>query len=127
MNINTILVVGAGGFLGTIARYIGVQFIDNKFHGAFPYGTFAVNIIGSFALGFVIGLLYKQNKSADTWKLFFTTGFCGGFTTFSAFTLENVNLMQQKLVLTSLTYTFLSVILGFMAALAGMLLGKMIA
>ena len=126
MNLFTILLVGTGGFFGTIARYITVQIVDKKLNSVFPYGTLTVNLVGSFILGFVIGVMGQQNESRNNWKLFLTTGFCGGFTTFSAFAFENVNLLQQRMVITSVSYTVLSIVAGFVAVIAGMLLGRMI-
>lgn len=127
MNIYTVLTVGIGGFLGTISRYVTVQLVDKRFNSVFPYGTLTVNLAGSFVLGLVIGLTFKQDQGTDNWRLFLTTGFCGGFTTFSAFAFENISLFQQKLVVTSLTYTLISLIAGFAAVLGGLVIGKFIA
>ena len=121
MNILSILAVGAGGFLGSIARYVTVQTLDNKLNSVFPYGTFAVNVLGSLILGIVIALMGKQTSE---WKLFLATGFCGGFTTFSAFALENISIIQGKMTGTSVTYTLLSLLFGFLAVMAGMLIGR---
>jgi CrcB protein len=126
MNITTILVVGVGGFLGTIARYISVQTIDKALNALFPYGTFTVNLIGSFILGFVMGGVTSGDQSSGNWKLFLTVGFCGGFTTFSAFAFENLNLLQQRLVTTSLLYAGVSIIAGLAAVAAGFYVGKLI-
>lgn len=126
MNIYSILVVGAGGFLGSIIRYVTVLFVDKKLNSFFPYGTLAVNILGSFILGMVVGVALKQTGLSGNWKLFLTTGFCGGFTTFSAFSFENINLIQQRMVATSISYTLCSIVFGFLAVAGGVVVGKFI-
>ncbi|MBT1703827.1 fluoride efflux transporter CrcB [Chryseosolibacter indicus] len=124
MTIYSILIVGAGGFLGTIARYVSVVFIDSKIKSLLPYGTLLVNILGSFVLGFVIGLLLKT-EGQQSWRLFLTTGFCGGFTTFSTFAYENTNLIQQKMIVVSITYVAVTLLLGILAVVAGLLTSKL--
>jgi CrcB protein len=126
MNLNTILLVGTGGFFGSIARYVTVRLVDEKFNSLFPYGTLIVNLAGSFILGLIMGLVYKQASINNNWKLFLTTGFCGGFTTFSAFAYENVNLFEQKLITISVGYILVSVVLGFCAVFAGVMLGRIL-
>jgi CrcB protein len=126
MNLNTILLVGTGGFFGSIARYVTVRLVDGKLNGVFPYGTLLVNVAGSFILGLIMGVIYKQAAVSNNWKIFLTTGFCGGFTTFSAFAFENVNLFEQKLIGTSVAYTLISIVLGVCAVFAGMMLGRII-
>jgi CrcB protein len=124
MNLYSILIVGSGGFLGSIFRYIISLFVDKKFGSPIPYGTLTVNILGSFVMGIVIGVASRQAMPGNNWKVFLTTGFCGGFTTFSAFAFENVNLIQQRLVNVSLLYSALSIVLGFAAMFAGIALGR---
>lgn len=124
MTIYSVLTVGAGGFLGTIARYISVLLIDNKVKSFFPYGTLFVNVFGSFILGLVIGLSLREGQ--QNWRLFLTTGFCGGFTTFSTFALENTNLLQQKLVGVSFAYISITLVTGLLAVAAGIVLGKFV-
>ncbi|MDR2839965.1 MAG: CrcB family protein, partial [Paludibacter sp.] len=80
-----ILFVGLGGFLGSAARYLLTLLIKNP-ERLFPLGTFAVNIIGSFVIGILFALIGK-NALSETWRLFLMAGICGGFTTFSAFSL----------------------------------------
>ncbi len=124
MNFTHIVLVGIGGMLGSIARYITVRTIDEKISSAFPFGTLAVNVIGSFVIGLLIG--YVQQKSGDktNLRLLLGTGFCGGFTTFSAFALENVSLLQQKLTGYSLLYICISLLLGLLAVWLGMIIVK---
>jgi CrcB protein len=123
MNIYKILIVALGGSLGSIVRYIGVKTIDNHFNSQFPAGTFSVNIIGSFIIGIVYAIVARKTGS-DNWALFIGTGFCGGFTTFSAFAFENISLINQRLAMTSVLYIVSSVALGLLAVVAGMALGR---
>jgi CrcB protein len=125
MNIYGILLVGIGGFFGSIARYMTVQMIDGRINSVFPYGTLAVNVIGCFILGLISGMFYQQ-LSKDNLRLLLATGFCGGFTTFSAFALENFNLVNEKLAVTSVLYAILSMVLGFAAVAAGVVIGRLL-
>jgi fluoride exporter len=115
------LLVGIGGSLGSIMRYVTALSIDRKLNSVFPFGTFAVNIVGSFVIGFLVAFIaHKNSEQQSTLRLFFGTGFCGGFTTFSAFALENVNLLEQKAISTSMLYIGLTLIAGFLAVIVGM-------
>lgn len=119
------LLVGAGGCIGSMARYLVVTSVDRKFNALFPYGTLAVNLIGSFILGFLLAWLSnKSETSALQWKLLLGGGFCGGFTTFSAFAVENFNLLSDKFYATSLIYMAASLLAGLLAVWAGLVLGR---
>ena len=125
MNILNVLLVGAGGCLGSVARYLMVMSVDKKMNSIFPYGTATVNIAGSFILGFVLALLMKKTGThVHEWKLFLITGFCGGFTTFSAFAGENLNLLGQKFPATALLYITVSVVGGLLAVWGGFAIAK---
>jgi fluoride exporter len=115
MMLKEFLLVGAGGALGSMLRYAGNLLYSSK---SFPLTTFLINIIGSFVIGLVIGYSIK-NQSSLNWKLFLTTGICGGFTTFSAFSYENLLLLQNGKVFTSLLYIAGSVVFGIAAAWLG--------
>lgn len=120
MNAMHILLVGAGGFIGSIFRYVTVLSVDRKFNAVFPYGTLTVNILGSFVLGFLMVLFLKKTGTHPVeWKLFLATGFCGGFTTFSAFAAENISLFEQKFPATAMLYIAISVTGGLLAVWAG--------
>ncbi len=119
MDFYKVLVVGLGGFLGSIARYVTVKSVDEKLNTVFPYGTLTVNIAGSFFLGVIYALAIRKTGMTENWRLFMGAGFCGGFTTFSAFALENFNLIQQKMVGTSVAYLSISVVSGLLALAAG--------
>lgn len=96
MNLNLILIVAAGGALGSVARYLTALFLQPKANlSAWPWGTFTVNLIGCLLIG-LLGGFWTKNPVAPEWRLLLVTGFLGGFTTFSSFALESLNLFQTK-------------------------------
>lgn len=120
MNFSSFLLVGAGGAIGSMVRY-GVAFIPvNKLY---PYHTFIVNILGSFLIGCLLGLFLKNSITNDSWK-FFGTGVCGGFTTFSAFSLEGFELLQQQRYSVFILYFVITIIIGLAAVWLGYLITK---
>jgi len=119
MSFYKLLIIGFGGFIGSVARYLTVKLIDDKVNSLFPYGTLMVNIVGSFLLGLIYMLALRKAGLTENGRLFLGVGFCGGFTTFSAFALENFNLLQQKFPGTSILYITISVVAGVLALAAG--------
>ena len=105
-------------------RFITSYLIQQKIGARFPTGTFAVNLIGCFFIGVIFSLAAKNAQGSDDMKLLLATGFCGGFTTFSAFAIENMELFKSGNNLTALTYILLSVTLGIIATFAGTLMFK---
>lgn len=122
----TLLLIGFGGAIGSIARYMTSQVINKWFTGLFPYATFAANSLGCLLIGIFIGLFHKNLETPSGWYFLLVTGFCGGYTTFSTFTAENFNLLQQGNYLTAFSYIFLSVSVGLVAIFSGFLLSKLI-
>lgn len=110
------LMVGLGGAVGSMLRY-GMYFLLPV--KDFPYATFAVNILGSFLIGLVVAYSIKDESFLNNWKLFLATGICGGFTTFSAFTAENLMLLQNGKIILAIMYSMISIILGITAAWLG--------
>lgn len=94
MSLQAIFLVGTGGALGAVARY-GVGLLVKSASG-FPWATLSVNIIGSLLMGLVMGWLGRQSGATETMRLFWTVGLLGGFTTFSAFSLELVSLVERR-------------------------------
>jgi fluoride exporter len=128
MNVFHVILVGAGGCLGSIARYLTIVSIDKRLQPIFPYGTLTVNILGSFILGFVLAWVNKKSGThSDQWRLLLGTGFCGGFTTFSSFAAENLILFQHKLSGTALVYTLISIGAGLLAVWLGFAIHRMVA
>ena len=114
--IKNILLIGLGGGIGSMCRYTVSLLLVNK---SFPVATLLINISGSFIIGLVAAYALKNEWFAANWKLFLATGICGGFTTFSAFTLENMQLLQQGKYLWALLYIAASIVLGLMATFFG--------
>ena len=110
------LLIGLGGGIGSMLRYAASLVVGQKY---FPYATLAVNIIGSFIIGLVLAVSMKDESFSYNWKLFLATGICGGFTTFSSFSAENMELLQTGRYALVLTYICSSVILGIAAAWLG--------
>jgi CrcB protein len=119
MNLYTLFIIGLGGFIGSILRYLTVRLVDSKLNTLFPFGTLTVNIVGSFLLGLVFMLATRKAGLSENARLFLGVGFCGGFTTFSAFAMENFSLLEQKLMGTALLYIIISVVIGISALAAG--------
>jgi fluoride exporter len=92
MQLKEIVLVGIGGMTGSVMRYLAGYFIRQDI---FPYATLTVNLAGSFLMGVIMGFAAKQ-QGFDNWRLFLATGICGGFTTFSAFAWENMQLLVQQ-------------------------------
>lgn len=109
-----VLLVALGGAAGSLLRYGCSRWLNSA---TFPYGTFAVNMTGSFLIGLLMAVVSKQ--SDEPTRLLLITGFCGGFTTFSAFSWEGVQLLQQGRVAPFFLYTFATIMVGFAATYTG--------
>lgn len=121
--IKTLLLIGTGGFAGSVSRYLLTRFISSKWPMAFPWGTFGVNIVGCFLIGIVMGLSFQSAMSTQT-RLLLATGFCGGFTTFSTYSLEIFELYQRGEAGTGMLYLFGSILAGFISVWLGLWLVK---
>lgn len=119
------LYVFVGGGLGSMARYALGLFAKHCFKSAlYPWGTFMANVLGCLLIGFLVALLGKYGKLGSSWYLLGVTGFCGGFTTFSSFALENQNLWKSGAYFTFLLYTGASFLLGLLAIGIGLSIAK---
>lgn len=119
-----LLIIAFGGAIGSIARYLTVKFVDEKLNSFFPFGTITVNVVGSFLLGLIYMLAMRKAGLGENGRLFLGVGFCGGFTTFSAFALENFNLIQQKMTGTSALYISFSIVAAILALAAGVWISR---
>lgn len=124
--INT-LAVALGGSVGSIARFLSGQLFANWFGTTFPWSTLFVNIAGSAFLGFVFSFSIAKPGAVDpNVRLLLTTGFSGGFTTFSAFAWETLSLYQKGDTALALANIAANLLLGFIAVFLGYLLGRMV-
>ena len=94
--LRTILIVGTGGFIGSVMRFLVQVFIERGMASTFPWGTFIANIAGSFIIGIVFALAEKGNLMSAEWRIFLAVGICGGFTTFSSFAYNNLMLLKEN-------------------------------
>jgi fluoride exporter len=124
--IRTLLLVGTGGFLGSVSRFLVSRLMQNNFPSAFPFGTFFVNISGCFLIGLIYGFSERSSLFTSGWKVFLAVGFCGGFTTFSTFANENLAMLRDGDFFHFLLYTGLSVFLGIAATFFGVLITKIL-
>lgn len=119
-----ILFIFLGGGVGSIARYMISTYTQKLWTiNSFPLGTFAVNIMGCLIIGFLTSYFIKVDHYL---KYLLITGFCGGFTTFSTFSIENYSLWQNQDYITLFSYVILSVVVGFGAVLLGMKLESLV-
>ncbi len=122
--IKNLFLVAIGGASGSVLRYLIHWIVAKKSVSNFPYQTFFVNIIGCLLIGILVGYLAKNQIQNETLKLLLITGFCGGFTTFSAFGLENINMIQNQNYQLAFIYTSLSLVLGILAVSLGIFISK---
>lgn len=94
--LRTILIVGTGGFIGSVMRYLLQVFLEKGMTNTFPWGTFVANVAGSFIIGIVYALAEKGNLMSAEWRMFLAVGVCGGFTTFSSFAYNNFTMLKEN-------------------------------
>jgi len=114
----SLAVVALGGALGAVSRYLAGAWVQSMSGGAFPWGTWTVNLVGSLAIGFAMVWLNQTLASAEL-RLFVAMGFLGSFTTFSTFSLETVELLREGLWFRAGAYSLGSMALGVLAVVAG--------
>ena len=118
-----IIAVFIGGGIGSVLRFL-LNKIEIVSENNYPYSTFISNVVGCFILGLVLGYFIKNDSNNSILFVFLTVGLCGGFTTFSSFSNENLQLLQNGHILSFLIYTLLSLILGIMFVYFGTIFYK---
>jgi CrcB protein len=122
--LKTILYIAVGGAIGSVLRFLTSVMVSKFWSNQFPLATFIANFLGCFLIGLFIGLLAKNQLEESNLKWFLVTGFCGGYTTFSAFGMENYTLFQNNNSLLAFSYIALSIILGLFAVWFGLFVTK---
>lgn len=120
------LMVGIGGGLGSILRFWLGSYIGTRMGTRFPYGTFVINITGSFLIGVVFAFLTARTQWSPNWRYLIPIGFIGGYTTFSSFEYETLQTIRDGQIGLGLLYVAASVAVGFAAVWGGMMAGRAI-
>lgn len=118
------LLVAAGGAFGSVCRYLVGLWALRQFGPGFPWGTLAVNIVGSFAIGLLSEVIIRRLGGSVEMRLLLITGTLGGFTTFSAFSLDFVALLERSGAALGATYVIASVAISLAAVFVGLALGR---
>ena len=119
-----LLIIALGGALGAVSRFLLGNGLSRALGSALPYGTFVINIVGCFAMGLLMTIIVDREMIPAAWRLFLCVGFLGGFTTFSSFGYEALMLLTEGRMLAALAYAGGSVVLGLVAAGAGVLCAR---
>jgi CrcB protein len=120
------VMVGVGGCLGSVLRFWLGSYIGTRMGTRFPYGTFVINVTGSFLVGFVFALLTTKTHWSPNRRYLIPIGFIGGYTTFSSFEYETLRTIQDGQIGLGFVYVGLSVVLGFVAVWGGVTTGRAI-
>jgi CrcB protein len=122
--VKTLLYIAIGGALGSVLRYLTTVLVSKYWSHQFPLATFIANFLGCFLIGLFVGYLTKNQLNESQLKWFLVTGFCGGYTTFSTFSMENMTLFQNNNTLLALGYIALSIVTGLFAVGLGLFISK---
>ncbi len=120
-----VLAVAFGGGVGAVSRYGLDSFIEQRTDSVFPWATFAINVSGCLAVGFIISAVVDRRNAPDWLRTGLVIGFCGGFTTFSTFAQETLDLIEARDIALAVASVTASVVLGVLAVLVGVRLGRL--
>lgn len=120
----SLAVVFCGGGIGAVLRFLVGNLIVSCANSLFPLGIFVVNITGCFAIGFLVTFFIHEFTWSNNWRWFFVTGILGGYTTFSSFSLDVVNMLQNQQILFAIFYVTITLIGCLTATWLGVLCGK---
>jgi CrcB protein len=120
----TVLYIALAGALGTLSRYLVSAGAERLLGARYPYGTFAVNVLGSFAIGFAMALFISRGHMDSHLRMALTIGFLGGFTTYSSFAYETVTLVEGQRLAAAAGYVALTLIVAALACYGGMAAGR---
>ncbi len=124
--LRTILLVGSGGFIGSVMRYLVQYYVERSLSSTFPWGTMIANIAGSFIIGMIFALAEKGNLMNAEWRMFLAVGICGGFTTFSSFAYNNFTLIKENSFIPLLLNVGGNLFLGIIAVYVGIVLVRLV-
>ena len=122
--LRTLFLIALGGGMGSVLRYLTSMFIQKYYASVFPLATLVTNVIGCLFIGIIMGILEKNQLTNVAIKWLLVTGFCGGYTTFSAFGYENVSLLQSQNSDLAFLYISASMILGLFSVWLGLTIVK---
>ena len=122
--VSQLIAIAAGGAIGAVLRYLGANAVYKWLGTGFPWGTLAVNIVGSLLMGFLSVMLLERALLDASWRAVLMVGLLGAFTTFSTFSMETLNLLQSGQLMKAGLNMLLSVVLCVMAAWIGVLAGR---
>ena len=122
---NQLLLIFIGGGLGSLVRFAFSKFIQENMDKAFPFGTLGVNVLASLILGILVGMFEAKTLINPNYRASIAIGFCGGFSTFSTFSNDTLQLIQNNRIMEAFLNIFLNVILCLFATFGGLVLGKM--
>ena len=121
---NQLALIAVGGAAGAVLRFLLSGWVYAMLGRDFPYGTLVVNVFGSLVMGLCFALLVERMISAPEWRAFFMIGLLGALTTFSTFSIETLNLLEDGELFKAVSNVMLSVVLCLMAAWVGVMIGR---
>ena len=122
--IKSLLIVGLGSFCGGALRYYISTLMKSACGQGFPWGTLSVNLVGCLLIGLLLGIFSRCGVQCNSWSLLLTVGLCGGFTTFSTFANESLQMLQIGNTLNLIIYILASIIVGIVLVALGYWLVK---